>query len=85
MIEPSHKASLTKHGVSMIVMTHEDIWQDWSTAQSDIQQRWTQLTPGDLEMIAGDRERLVVRIVDRYGIAKEWAEKQVIQWERRLS
>ncbi len=62
-------------------MTNGDIWRNWPNARGDIQRRWTQLTANDLDMIGGDRERLVVRIVDRYGIAKEWAEKQVIQWE----
>jgi hypothetical protein len=43
------------------------------------------LTPGDLDVIAGDRDRLIVRIVDRYGIAEAWAERQVAQWEKRES
>mgnify|MGYP003627734486 CR=1 FL=1 len=68
----------------MFIMAQDsDIWRNWSTTRRDIQRRWTQLTNGDLDMIAGDRERLVVRIVDRYGIAKEWAEHQVGQWERQ--
>lgn len=68
----------------MFMMVHDDdIWRNWSNTRSDIQRRWSQLTADDLDIIAGDRERLVVRIVDRYGIAKEWAEHQVVQWERR--
>ena len=66
-------------------MARNDVWKDWSRTRRDIQRRWTALTMHDLEVIAGDRERLVVRIVDRYGIAKEWAERQVAQWESRGS
>ena len=67
----------------MLIMAQDETWRNWSSTRMDIQRRWTELTAVDLEMIAGDRERLVVRIVDRYGIAKEWAEYQVIQWENR--
>lgn len=67
----------------MLIMAQDEVWRNWSSTRMDIQRRWTEFTAVDLEMIAGDRERLVVRIVDRYGIAKEWAEHQVIQWENR--
>lgn len=71
-------------GVSMYIMANDDdIWRNWARTRREIQQRWTQLTVGDLDIIAGDRERLVVRIVDRYGIAREWADHQVGQWERQ--
>lgn len=68
----------------MFIMAQDkDIWRNWKRTRSDIQRQWAQLTSDDLDIIAGDRERLVVRIVDRYGIAKEWAEHQVVQWERQ--
>ena len=68
-------------GVTKIAMTRDLFWQDWPTMRMEIQRRWPHLTNSDLEIIAGDRELLIVRIVERYGIAKDWAEKQVKQWE----
>jgi uncharacterized protein YjbJ (UPF0337 family) len=46
-----------------------------------IRRRWPQLTGDDVAAVAGNRERLVVRIVERYGIAAEWADRQVADWE----
>lgn len=71
--------------LSCLAMARKDIWKNWTTTRADIQRHWNQLTPHDLEMIDGDREQLVVRIVDRYGIAREWADHQVTQWENGKS
>jgi hypothetical protein len=66
-------------------MDSDSAWQNWPRTRREIQRRWSALTPGDLDVIAGDRDRLIVRIVDRYGIAEAWAERQVAQWEKRES
>jgi len=39
------------------------------------------LTDEDLTVIAGQRDQLVGKIQERYGIAKEEADKQVKTWE----
>jgi hypothetical protein len=39
------------------------------------------LTDDDLTVIAGQRDQLVGKIQERYGIAKEEADKQVKSWE----
>ncbi len=49
--------------------------------QAAIQERWPDLTADDIKIAGDDRERLIIRIVDRYGIAWEWAERQVAEWE----
>ena len=46
-----------------------------------IQERWPALTADDIEIAGDNRERLIIRIVDSYGIAWEWAERQVAEWE----
>jgi uncharacterized protein YjbJ (UPF0337 family) len=68
-----------------ITAQDNDIWRNWSRTRSETQNRWTALTPTDLDIIAGDRDHLIVRIVDRYGIAKVWAEQEVVQWESRAA
>jgi uncharacterized protein YjbJ (UPF0337 family) len=42
------------------------------------------LTDDDLERAKGNREQLADRIQERYGIAKEEAERQVDEWSRRM-
>ncbi len=42
-----------------------------------IKARWGELTNDDLEVIEGNQEQLAGRVQERYGCAKEEAEKQV--------
>ena len=41
------------------------------------------LTDDDLDVIAGKRDQMVGRMQERYGIAKDEAEKQLSDWETR--
>jgi hypothetical protein len=43
------------------------------------------LTDDDLDMIAGEKDQLIGRIQERYGIAKEEAHRQVDQWLANMS
>ena len=52
----------------------------WTQMKGEVRKKWGKLTDDDLNMIAGERERLVGKIQERYGIAKEEAEKQVAGW-----
>jgi uncharacterized protein YjbJ (UPF0337 family) len=52
----------------------------WTQLKGDVRKKWGKLTDDDLDVIAGERERLVGKIQERYGIAKEEAEKQVAAW-----
>jgi uncharacterized protein YjbJ (UPF0337 family) len=60
-----------------------DQWQGkWKQIQGSIKERWGKFTEDDLDVIAGQRDQLVGRIQERYGIAKEQAHKQVEDWMR---
>jgi uncharacterized protein YjbJ (UPF0337 family) len=43
-------------------------------------QQWGKLTDDDWELVAGKRDELAGRIQERYGIAKDEAERQVDEW-----
>jgi uncharacterized protein YjbJ (UPF0337 family) len=47
-------------------------------------QQWGKLTDDELDLIEGRREELVGRIQEKYGIARDEAERQVRDWEGRL-
>jgi uncharacterized protein YjbJ (UPF0337 family) len=57
---------------------------NWKQFQGKVQQQWAQLTDDDLQVVEGNRKELVGRIQERYGLAREEAEKQVRDWESRL-
>ena len=52
--------------------------------EAAIRERWAKISTDDLEIIAGRRERLAGRIQERYGLAKDAAEKQADEWWERI-
>ncbi|SNX60938.1 Uncharacterized conserved protein YjbJ, UPF0337 family [Nitrosomonas ureae] len=63
-------------------MNWDQIKGNWTQIKGKAQQQWGKLTNDDLDIIEGKREELVGRIQERYGIAKEEAEKQVDDFTR---
>jgi len=61
-------------------MNWEQAKGQWEQMKGAVRKKWGKLTDDDLEMIAGERERLVGKIQEHYGIAKEEAERQVSNW-----
>ena len=45
--------------------------------------QWGKLTDDDLDVVAGKRDQLAGRIQERYGIAKDAAERQIDDWVKR--
>jgi uncharacterized protein YjbJ (UPF0337 family) len=61
-------------------MTWEQIGGNWKQFKGRIRERWAKLTDADLDMVNGQRERLVSHIQEKYGIANEVAEQQLQQF-----
>ncbi len=61
-------------------MNWDRIEGNWKTFKGQVQQRWGDLTNDDLDVINGKRTELVGRIQNRYGIARDEAERQVDDW-----
>ncbi|MBY0475654.1 MAG: CsbD family protein [Nitrosomonas sp.] len=58
-------------------MNWDQIKGNWTQVKGKAQQQWGKLTNDDLDVIEGRREEFVGKVQERYGIAKEEAEKQV--------
>lgn len=56
----------------------------WKQMRGEARKAWGKLTDDDLEQIRGERDILVGKIQERYGIAKEEADRQVDEWANRL-
>jgi uncharacterized protein YjbJ (UPF0337 family) len=56
----------------------------WKQFRGNVREMWGKLTDDDLEQIHGNRDQLVGRIQERYGIAKEEANSQVDEWIESL-
>lgn len=66
-------------------MNWDQIKGKWDQIKGDARRQWGKLTDDDMEVARGDRDKLAGRIQERYGIAKEDAERQVDDWGRRNS
>ena len=58
-------------------MNWETIKGNWNQLKGQVKTRWGDLTDDDLAVIEGERDKLVGKVQERYGITKEEAERQV--------
>ena len=63
-------------------MNWDQIQGKWKQFKGHAKQQWGRLTDDDLDVIEGQRDVLVGRIQESYGIGREEAERQVAEWER---
>jgi uncharacterized protein YjbJ (UPF0337 family) len=55
---------------------------NWKSFKGKVKEQWGKLTDDDLTRIEGKRDQLIGRVQQRYGIAKDEAERQIRDWER---
>jgi uncharacterized protein YjbJ (UPF0337 family) len=65
-------------------MNWDQIEGKWKQFTGSARERWGKLTDDDFETAAGKKETLVGRIQERYGLAKDEAEKQANEWSATL-
>lgn len=61
-------------------MNFDQLEGKWDQLKGDVKTRWGKLTDDDLKTASGNKDQLVGRIQEKYGIAKEDAERQVKEW-----
>ena len=64
-------------------MNWDRIEGNWKQFSGTVREKWGKLTNDDLDMIAGKRQQLAGRIQERYGIAKDEAEREIDDWLTR--
>jgi uncharacterized protein YjbJ (UPF0337 family) len=65
-------------------MNWDQIEGKWKQYSGKIKEKWGKLTDDDLTTIKGRRDQLVGVVQERYGMAKDQAEKQVDEFTRSL-
>jgi uncharacterized protein YjbJ (UPF0337 family) len=56
----------------------------WSQLKTELKAHWSKLTDEDIERLGAKRDKLVTKLVERYGVLKEEAEHQVDEWSHKL-
>ncbi len=62
-------------------MNWDQIKGNWKQLTGRAREKWGDLTDDDLDRIAGNRDMLIGKIQEQYGIGKEEAERQVKDFE----
>ena len=65
-------------------MNWDQVEGKWKQVKGQAKEKWGKLTDDDLNVIDGQRQQLIGRVQERYGIAKEAAEKQVDEFVNAL-
>jgi len=65
-------------------MNWEMVQGKWMQMRGELKSRWSKLTDDDLGRLAGKREALSGLLVERYGIVKDEAERQIDEWLAKI-
>ena len=65
-------------------MNWDTVQGQWRQLKGRVKQQWGKLTDDDLDVINGRRDELLGKIQERYGIAREQADRQVSAFTEQL-
>jgi len=66
-------------------MNWDQVQGQWKQMKGSMKQQWGKLTDDDLAQINGQRDKLVGRLQERYGIAREEAQRRADEWLKMQS
>jgi uncharacterized protein YjbJ (UPF0337 family) len=61
-------------------MNWHEMAGQWTQMKGEVKRKWGRLTDDDLAVFSGSHDKLIGRIQERYGLAKENAERQFDDW-----
>ena len=63
---------------------NQDIFKGrWAQLKGELKTQWGKLTDNDLTQIEGQKDKLVGKVRERYGIERDEAERQVDDWLKK--
>jgi uncharacterized protein YjbJ (UPF0337 family) len=65
-------------------MNWDRIEGNWKEFKGQVRQKWGKLTDDDLGVIEGKRTELAGRLQQRYGVAKDEAEREIDTWLKSI-
>ena len=61
-------------------MNEDTLKGQWTRLKGVVREQWGKLTNDDIDQIQGRTEQLMGKLQERYGIARDEAERQVNAW-----
>lgn len=65
-------------------MNWDRIEGKWKQLSGSVQEHWGKFTNDDIQTLTGQKDQLVGKIQERYGIAKADAQEQAEKWSRTI-
>ncbi len=65
-------------------MNWDQIEGKWKQMKGKARAQWGRLTDDELDVAAGKRDVLVGKVQEKYGLAKDEAERQIDAWSKTL-
>lgn len=62
----------------------DNITGKWTQLTGEVKKQWGKITEDEALEINGDRVILTRKIQEKYGIAKEYADRQIDKWADKL-
>ena len=66
-------------------MNWDQVQGKWKQMRGSVREQYGKLTDDDLEMIAGNRDKFVGKLQERYGLAKEEAQRRADEWVKSMN
>jgi uncharacterized protein YjbJ (UPF0337 family) len=63
-------------------MNWDQLQGQWKQMKGSVKEHWGKLTDDDLTQINGQKEKLIGRLQERYGIARDEAQRRADEWLR---
>jgi uncharacterized protein YjbJ (UPF0337 family) len=83
LVDPIYWLAVNTLPRKEFIMNQDTMAGNWKQMKGKLKEQWGKLTDDDLDVAAGKRDQLLGRIQERYGIAKEEAETQMKEFEKR--
>jgi len=64
-------------------MNWDQIEGKWKEMKGKARSQWAELTDDEMDQIGGRREQLIGKLQQKYGMARDKAEKEVDDWASR--
>ncbi len=61
-------------------MNSDEFQGKWKQLKGSVRQQFGKLTDNDIEVIAGQRDKLIGKLQERYGYARDEAERKAQEW-----
>ena len=61
-------------------MNWDQVEGQWKQMKGSVKEKWGKLTDDDLTQIGGRRDQFVGKLQERYGIAREEAQRRADEW-----